>query len=802
MRRPLSHYLLRSVRGRLTLLVGALIIPVVVLTGTLIAQAYRNERAAVAQTLLSTVRAVSRVLESEVEKADVLLQTLTAGNAIRRGDFEAVETAARRMVSGDDRWLVVVDLQGRQLLNTRAAPGASLPQVQFEPQLLERMRRGELYISNLRESLTTRAPVIHISRPFHQDGELKYILTISFTPDQLDRMLDLQRYAAEYIIAIVDRNGIIVARSRTPDRFVGGSATVDMVEALRNRHEGVVDSTTLEGIPVLTAFRKNHHGWATLIGAPKTELYVSARRLLALGTVAGVLLIVVAFGMVTWIGRSVVRGVDDLAIAAERLGRGAPLEQQSTGLSETDFVAETMRATSTALLQRTRTLEVLNRINAALVAERDIGKIIGSVTQAGCELTGATFGLFVYHSGDELGRTATLHTACGSLPPGLAETVSAGGHPLFRLEFAAGTVLRIDDVASARIMTDPSIAAAGGTSPDPADPGFRSYLGVPVRSRTGEIVGGLYLGHREPNAFARETEDTLVGLAAEAAIAMDNAKLYHALALELDAKSRTEAELRDAQERLRQHARELERKVEERTASLQDAVTQMEEFSYTVSHDLRSPLRAMSAFAEALAEEYGSRLDDTGRDYLSRIQRASRRMDLLTTDLLSYSRVVRSQVQLVPTDLESMVRGVIEHYPELHAEKADVVIQSPLLQVLAHGPSLTQCLANLLTNATKFVRPGEKPHVTVRTQQQGSRVRIWVEDRGIGIAPEFQAKLFRIFERGPNSTKYEGTGVGLAIVRKAAEKMGGSSGVESDGRTGSRFWIELQGVPGPDGVTS
>jgi signal transduction histidine kinase len=124
-----------------------------------------------------------------------------------------------------------------------------------------------------------------------------------------------------------------------------------------------------------------------------------------------------------------------------------------------------------------------------------------------------------------------------------------------------------------------------------------------------------------------------------------------------------------------------------------------------------------------------------------------------------------------------------------------VQVISPLLPVRGHEPSLTQCLANLLTNAAKFVKPGEKPRITVRTEQRGDRVRIWVEDQGIGVPPAYQKGLFKIFERVPNKDKYEGTGVGLAIVRKATEKMGGTCGMDSDGVTGSRFWIELAAHP-------
>jgi signal transduction histidine kinase len=179
---------------------------------------------------------------------------------------------------------------------------------------------------------------------------------------------------------------------------------------------------------------------------------------------------------------------------------------------------------------------------------------------------------------------------------------------------------------------------------------------------------------------------------------------------------------------------------------------------------------------------------------VSRIRRAADRMDRLTADLLTYSRIARAEVQRIPTDVEKIVRTMLETYPDLQPPCAEVRLETPFPLVLAHESSLTQALANLLTNATKFVRPGERPNITGKAESRGKRVRIWVEDKGIGIPPAFQSSLFKMFERGPAHPGYEGTGVGLAIVRKAVEKMGGACGVESDGKSGSRFWIELDGV--------
>lgn len=263
------------------------------------------------------------------------------------------------------------------------------------------------------------------------------------------------------------------------------------------------------------------------------------------------------------------------------------------------------------------------------------------------------------------------------------------------------------------------------------------------------------------------------------------------IARDITDQKKAEAALRSAQEQLQAHAEELEQRVLERTASLREANTQMEEFSYSVSHDLRAPLRAIHTYAQILQGDYGDRLDDTARDYLQRIERNSERMEKLTQDILTYSRVARTDVALTAVDLEQLVDDLLCQHVELQASAADVEVHRPFLPVRGHETSLGQCIYNLLTNAVKFVAPGVRPHVHLRTEAAGPYVRLWVEDNGVGVPPEYQGRLFQVFERLHQRDRYEGTGIGLAIVRKAMEKMGGHYGVESDGRQGSRFWIEL-----------
>lgn len=253
-------------------------------------------------------------------------------------------------------------------------------------------------------------------------------------------------------------------------------------------------------------------------------------------------------------------------------------------------------------------------------------------------------------------------------------------------------------------------------------------------------------------------------------------------------------ELREAREALAMSHANLEKRVEERTESLREAIAQMEEFSYSVSHDLRAPIRAMKGYAQIALEEYSDRLDARGREFLDRIVRGSSRMEQLIHDVLTYTRVAQCETKLQHVSLQKLIQDLIQQYPQIQQPHALVLVREPLHDVLAHEPSLAQAISNLLTNGVKFVARGTQPRLQVWTELRDGMVRLWIEDNGIGIKPEYQHRLFGMFERVHQEQQYDGTGIGLAIVRKAAEKMGGSVGVESDGITGSSFWIQLMGT--------
>jgi PAS domain S-box-containing protein len=248
--------------------------------------------------------------------------------------------------------------------------------------------------------------------------------------------------------------------------------------------------------------------------------------------------------------------------------------------------------------------------------------------------------------------------------------------------------------------------------------------------------------------------------------------------------------LRDITPR-KQAEEHLERAVAERTADLRAANEQLEDFVYSIAHDLRAPLRAMTGFSQLLMEDYSAGLEREAQQMLKRIHVASEFMDKLLVDLLAYGRTVRAEIELNAVPVQrAWEAALLQCADQIEKSRAQIETVHPLPDVRAHEGTLGQVVANLLGNALKFVPSGVQPRVRFRSEERAGFIRLWVEDNGIGIPPDQRERVFRVFER-LHGHQYPGTGIGLSIVRKGIERMKGRVGVESTPGEGSRFWIEL-----------
>jgi PAS domain S-box-containing protein len=272
---------------------------------------------------------------------------------------------------------------------------------------------------------------------------------------------------------------------------------------------------------------------------------------------------------------------------------------------------------------------------------------------------------------------------------------------------------------------------------------------------------------------------------------------------DITARKKIENELRGARAKLSLHAAELERIVRLRTSELRLSHAQLETFVYSIAHDLRAPLRTMQGFSQILVETCSPRLGREGQDYARFIDQAAQQMDRQLTDLLAFSQLSLQKIELEPVALADVIESACAGCAaEIRQSRAKVESVPPWPTVLAHPATLRQVLVNLIGNAVKFVAEPPPPRVVLRAEERpGGVVRVWIEDNGIGIATEYHERIFQVFQR-LHTTEYSGTGIGLAIVQKGVERLGGRVGVVSAPGQGSKFWFELTKARASAGKTS
>ncbi|WP_437499327.1 ATP-binding protein [Sorangium sp. So ce1099] len=431
------------------------------------------------------------------------------------------------------------------------------------------------------------------------------------------------------------------------------------------------------------------------------------------------------------------------------------------------------RRAEEALQDETRVLELLNRTGNAIASTLDVQALLQSITDATTQLSGAEFGAFFYNVRDAEGDAFELYTLSGAP----REAFDRFGYPrateLFGPTFRGEGPIRCDDV-----LLDPrygKMAPHHGMPPGHLP--VRSYLAVPVASRAGEPLGGLFFGHSQPAVFTERTERLIVGVAAQASVAIDNARLY-------------EHVKRAADER----ARLLETERASR-AELERVSVMKDEFLATLSHELRTPLNAILGWSELLLEQSSDAAEL--RQGLETIARNARAQAQLIEDLLDMNRIISGKVRLdvQRTDLAAVVEAAVDSVrPSVEAKGIRLRrIIDPLAGPVSGDPNrLQQVVWNLLSNAVKFTPRGGK--IDVLLERVNSHIEITVHDSGVGIAPEFLSQIFERFRQADSSTtrRFGGLGLGLSIVKQLVELHGGTVHAESSGvGQGSTFVVCL-----------
>ena len=469
---------------------------------------------------------------------------------------------------------------------------------------------------------------------------------------------------------------------------------------------------------------------------------------------------------------------DDSTVWVSAKGRGIYGDQGEI-LGMLGFVQDitTRKSIEETLRTQTEALRTLNEVGRVISAELDLQKTVQAVTDAATELTRAHFGSFFYNVLNEEGASYMLFALAGVPRHAFDRFPMPRATDLFGPTFRGEGVVRI-----ANVKLDPRY---GKNSPYYGMPEghlpVTSYLAVPVVSSSGEVLGGLFFGHPQPDMFSDREEQIVVGLASQAAIAMDNARLYEATK-----KARAEAEKAANDNAL------LYRRAEE-SGRLK------EEFLATISHELRTPLNAILGWARMLRS--GQLSDDNAAKALDTIERNARAQAQLIDDLLDVSRIVTGKLRMDvrPTDPNSFIDAAVEAVrpaAEAKGVRIQKIVDTGAVSVTGDPVRLQQVVWNLLSNAIKFTPRNGR--VQIRLERVDSHVEIVVNDTGQGIEADFLPHVFDRFRQADQRTsrQHGGMGLGLAIVRHLVELHGGSVDARSPGEgQGSTFTVLLPITP-------
>lgn len=412
------------------------------------------------------------------------------------------------------------------------------------------------------------------------------------------------------------------------------------------------------------------------------------------------------------------------------------------------------------------TAEILNRVGRLLSTELDPQVLTQTITDLATQLVGAEFGSLFHNVIDESGESYLLYTISGVPKEHFSNFPMPRNTKVFAPTFTGEKIVRSDDITrdSRYGHNAPYYGMPKGHLP------VRSYLAAPVISRSGTVLGGLFFGHQQAGVFDTQHEELLAGITAQAAIALDNARLF--------------TESRRTQDALTQTNERLQR-----------VNADLEQFAYSASHDLREPLRTVTVLNQLLEKRYGPQLDQEGRELLDLSIEAAQRMDGLLTSLLAYTHAAIADIEKTPVVAGNAVfEQAVANLRNIITESDAVIDCGPLPDLQVHEVFLLQLFQNLLSNALKY-KSENPPLIQVRAENAGSRWKLSVRDNGIGIDPIYAEQIFGLFKRLHSAEEYAGSGIGLALCQKIVQRYGGTMWVESDGvRKGSTFFFTLPGL--------
>lgn len=735
---------MRTSQGLLAYLAAfafVLILPLLSLATIATYQFAAAERARLEASADNANQDIVILIEHEIATRVALLRALSTAPTLRSGDLERFEVQVRDLARLEHLQFIMIDPSGQQVFNTIVEPGEPLPRTPDLELYHETFLKKDVHVSNLFFGSVTGALLVQVAIPIRKEGRFLGTLSATLSPDRVVQLLREGLPPGPFYATVLDREGVIVARSAEPKTYIG-KALPALAEACR----GAKSSVTMVNPQNVSIFgycrRPNLSGWVIAAVIERDALTAPLINSLSLLALIGAALLLLATASACWIGRRLTRAHGALVLAAQAIGEGRQIPAFVTPLKEANLVGAALAdASRSIMIQATE----LQRTNQALE-----GRVLARTEELQT-------------------KTTILETTIDTMTQGLIVIDLEG-----RIPICSTQARKLLDLPDALMDARPSYAALM------AFQGSRDeYVGLPADAR----ACVLPRAGDDPSAFEYRRPSGMVLQVHTVPVPRGGGFV------------RT---ITDVTERAR-HEHELEQAKE----TAERASRAKGDFLATISHEMRTPLNAMIGYSDLLCRE--ATASDSVRRYAGRISGAGAALLSLIDDILDLGRIeagvidIRAEPFVLRTCLDAVV-SIVKPQAQAKALRLDLDVDAePDARFLGDQDRLRQVLVNLLSNAIKFTHAGS---VTLRVRQRSGSdgqqsLHLAVSDTGIGIAAGDEGSLFQRFHQLDPSLnrRFEGAGLGLAISKQLVEHLGGRIGLTSCLGAGSTFWFELPVVP-------
>jgi signal transduction histidine kinase len=652
------------------------------------------------------------------------------------------------------------------------------------------------YIQNVYYSLELQGPAMTVSAPVRRDGgELIGVLAgrldLAAMGEIINRHTEEQRTGDAYLVNL---SHLFVTQPRfmTDSVILRQGIYTEHVNQCLDQKNGTILANDYRGLPVIAAFQwLAERELCLIVKIDQAEAFAPIEAFGSSLVLTGVAALLVSAVLAVGLARTITRPILALQAGVIRFGKGElDIRFPETTGDEIGSLAHEFNAMAQAIAEketllqnyaqelegrvaeRTYKLAFLAEASAVLSESLDYSTRLKQLAQLAVPRFADWCSIDILEGNGLLTRLAVVHTDPAKVeyayelqsryPPD--PNASRGAYNVVRTGQSEMVAEITDELLVASAMDEEQLTIVRAL-------GLKSAMSVPLMAH-GRALGVMGLVMAESGRHYNADDLALAGdLARRAALLIDNARLFQQ-AQQLNA--------------------ELERRVAERTAQLESTNRELEAFSYSVSHDLRAPLRALDGFSQALQADYGQVLDEDGQDFLNRIRAGSQRMGQLIDDLISLSRLTRAEMHFKPVDLSELVRNIVVEMRESQPGRSvDIVIQNtPVVQ--GDESLLRAMLHNLLSNAWKFTSKKPDTRIEFGVNYPNGMPVYYVRDNGAGFNMDYADKLFGAFQRLHRTTEFEGNGIGLATVQRIVHRHGGRIWAEGVVNQGATFSFSFQ----------